>query len=203
MSATQAPSQNHRHDAIVELLLTMDDQAFRGIVNDETRDFKKPFSPIVTEARNPEEMADAIRTGLRDVRVLRRWHACILLMHKDLEGQFAAKTADTNARTKRLQLAGNKQREILKEQASFEDWRAGALRVKTGLETRLIEVRYLMDREGVSIPGDTAVVERNAAYARVHTLESAIRQHRASTLAEVDEFFEQTDHDEELWRFVQ
>jgi hypothetical protein len=191
-----------KHTAIVELLLSVDDSSFRQIVNDETRDFNRPSSPFVQNAVDQDEMKALIRAAIRDPQVLRRWHTTVLLMHKDLEGQFAAKTADMNAKVKELQLRNGKHREILMEQASFEKWRAGALRVKTGLETRLIESRYLMDREGVGVPGEYAIAERNAAYARVHTLEEAIRRHRDRTLAEVDGDFEQTEHDEELWRYV-
>jgi hypothetical protein len=85
---------------------------------------------------------------------------------------------------------------ILKEQASFETWRAGALRVKNGLEIRLIEAKSLLEQSGDTYITDRTADERNLALARVGVLEDAIRRHMNACLTEP------RDADEALWAYL-
>ena len=179
MTMTEAP------EATVQYLLQLDNTSFEGIVNNEMR----------STADKPR-VDPAISAALRDPRVLRRWYTAILAMHKSVEGQFSAKTADNTAMIRRLQ-AGNVPRvKILKEQASFETWRAGALRVKNGLEIRLIEAKSLLEQGGDPYISDRTADERIKFAQRVSVLEDAIRRHMNACLTAP------RDADEALWAYL-
>jgi hypothetical protein len=174
-------------EVTVELLLHMDKFEFEHLVNNEMRSTQD--KPLV----QPD-----VAAALRDPRVLRRWYTCILSMHKSVEGQFSAKTADNTAMIRRLQASGAPRVKILKERASFETWRASALRVKNGLEIRLIEAKSLLEQYGDSYITDRVANERNAALARVGVLEDAIRRHRNACLTEGTG----SNIDEALWAYL-
>jgi hypothetical protein len=176
---TEAP------EATVQYLLQLDNPSFEGIVNNEMR----------STADKPRVQPE-ISAALRDPRVRRRWYTAILAMHKSIEGQFSAKTADNKAMIGRLQATGVPRVKILKEQASFETWRAGALRVKNGLEIRLIEAKSLLEQSGDTYITDRTADERNLALARVGVLEDAIRRHMNACLTEP------RDADEALWAYL-
>jgi hypothetical protein len=174
---------------VVDYLLRIDNSTFQSIVNDEMRS-------TVDKPR----VDSLIAAGLRDPQVLRRWYSTILSMHKSVEGQFSAKTADNTAMIKRLQLAHVPRTKILSEQASFETWRAGALRVKNGLEIRLIEAKSLLEQLGDPYITDRTSEERNLALARVGALEDAIRRHRFACLSQAMD--DPRDADEALWSYL-
>jgi hypothetical protein len=182
MTEPQAPGKT------VEWLLQLDNADFESIVNNEMR----------STADKPR-VAPEIAAGLRDSRVLRRWYTAILAMHKSVEGQFSAKTADNSAMIKRLRAAGVPAVKVLKEESSFQTWRAGALRVKNGLDMRLIEAKSLLEQAGDSYITDRTSDERNLALARIAVLEDAIRRHmntRLKMAASSD------DTDEALWSYL-
>jgi hypothetical protein len=177
-------------EATVDWLLSIPNSDFEDLVNNEMR--STPDRPRV----KPH-----LSAGLRDPRVLRRWYATILTMHKSVEGQFSAKTADNSAMIKKLQSQGAPRAQILREQSSFEQWRAGALRVKNGLEIRLIEAKYLLELNGDSYITDRTAEERNSALGRVGVLEDAIRRHMDACL-KVAPGASSDDIDEALWAYV-
>ena len=92
MTMTERPQAGQ---GVVDWLLTIDNDAFQKIVNDEMRS-------TTDRPRIDPAVAAALRS---DPRVLRRWYTTILAMHKSVEGQFSAKTADNTAMIKRLQAA--------------------------------------------------------------------------------------------------
>jgi hypothetical protein len=180
-------TERQADEGIVDWLLRIDNTTFQGIVNDEMR------------STNDRPRVDpGVSAGLRDPRVLRRWYTAILSMHKSVEGQFSAKTADNNAMIRRLQAASVPRVKILKEQASFETWRAGALRVKNGLEMRLIEAKSLLEQTGDLYITDRTAEERNLALGRVGALEDAIRRHKDACLADGTS----STIDEALWSYL-
>jgi hypothetical protein len=174
-------------EAVVELLLQVDGSEFEDIVNSEMR--STADKPRVT----PE-----VAAALRDPRVLRRWYTALSMMHKSVEGQFSAKTADNTAMIKRLQATNAPRAKILKEQSSFETWRASALRVKNGLEIRLIEAKALLEQHSDPYVRDRAAHERNAALAQVAVLEDAIRRHMNACLKDG----RSSNIDETLWAYL-
>jgi hypothetical protein len=177
-------------EGVVDWLLRLDNDAFQKIVNDEMR----------STADRPK-VEPAVATALRsDPRVLRRWYTAILAMHKSVEGQFSAKTADNTAMIKRLQAAHVPKVKILTEQSSFETWRAGALRVKNGLEIRLIEAKSLLEQQGDPYIIDRTADERNSALGRVGVLEDAIRRHMNACLSQPMD--DPREADELLWAYL-
>jgi len=168
-------------------LLAMDDEQFADVVNAETRDRVSPY------------VKEALRA---DAELTRRWYNTVRLMHKSIEGQFAAKTADNSAKIMKLDMGGASRHTVMEESASFEQWRAGALRVKNGLEIRLIEVKAIMEQRGDSYVTERTAAERNAAYARVGVLEDAIRRHRAWLLEDATEGEDASDADKALWAYL-
>ena len=171
-------------DETIERLLAMSDGEFEQVVNDDTRHTEdKP--------RLTQEVVDALRSP----EVTRRWYSMLLRMTKNIEGQFAAKTADHRASVLRMKTEQGHRATALREEASFERWRAGALRVKAGLEVRLLEARYLLALRGDTHESDLVLAERNAALGRVGVLEEAIRRHRSAGGGPVE--------NEILWSYIQ
>jgi hypothetical protein len=185
MTDSQAPGKIKT----VDWLLQLENSDFESIVNNEMR----------STAEKPR-VAPEVAAALRDPRVLRRWYTTILAMHKSVEGQFSAKTADNTAMIKRLRAAGVPAVKVLKEESSFQTWRAGALRVKNGLDMRLIEAKRLLEQSGDPYISDRTSDERNMALARIAVLEDAIRRHMNTRLkmsaASSD------DVDEALWSYL-
>lgn len=173
-------------DTTARDLLLMDTQEFETIVNADTR------SRLVD--------TPAIAAALRaDPEVTRRWYTTLMTMHKSLEGQLASKTADNSAKIGKLKLKRASWATIVEEETSFEQWRAGALRVKNGLELKLIEAKSILERRGDRFIINAAAKERNAAFGRIGVLEDAIRRHKAALVAEDTE---PSSADENLWEYI-
>ena len=106
MTMTERP---RAEEGVVDWLLRIDNDTFQKIVNDEMRSTSD-------RPRVDPNIAAVLRS---DPRVLRRWYTTILAMHKSVEGQFSAKTADNTAMIKRLQAAKVPKVKILTEQSSL------------------------------------------------------------------------------------
>jgi hypothetical protein len=158
---------------------------FRKLIDDDTRG-KAPAS---------------LSRQLRSAECAPRWYEALLAMQNSVDGQLAAKSAESRAAQARLQARfeealSSKQRreiraEIARRKAADEQWRAGALRFKSGLEDKLIEARRVL-RE---LDDSSIVGARNRSMARVAILEDAIRRHHADFRAED----EPSDSDLALW----
>ncbi len=143
----------------IETLLNSSDEEFRSIVDDEVRHPNNEYSAL-----------------LRDPRVRERWYYALVGMKKSVESQLSAKRSD-----------------ILKTPASPQDvawqdfhrWKAGAVRFKSGVEDRLLEIRKNGGR-----PSD-----------RANLLQAAILQHKNAVLKDFNPE-EVSDADTSLWKSV-
>lgn len=113
-------------------LLHLDDEAFRTIVDNDVRNRIEP----------------EISRQLRDnPQVARRWYDTLLLMKASVEGQLSAKAAEARA-DKLESIAADRKREGLTALASYERWRSGALRFRSGLEATILEAgRFVEEHE--------------------------------------------------------
>jgi hypothetical protein len=144
---------------------------FRKLIDEDTRG-KAPAS-LSAQLRSPECVG--------------RWYETLLAMQKSVEGQLAAKAAESRGaqadfRARLEQTPAREARAIRAEmgyrESKDETWRAGALRFKSGLEEKLIEARRLLREFDDPIVSERTAEERNRALARIATLEDAIRHHR-------------------------
>lgn len=174
-------STTMKADVIAELEC-MSDEEFYELVN---VDFRRRSAPDYHEA-------------LRSPQCIHRFYTVLQLMHKSIENQIAAKTAENNAKILRLETLHPSAMKLKTERASFETWRASILRVKSGLDSALIECRSLLQRRGDPYVIDQAVKDRDRARERVGVLEHAIRVHRDALV----------DHDapsvpdQALWKYL-
>lgn len=172
-------------------LAAMPEVEFRGQIDDDTRGKGSP------------ELAAALRSEA----LMERWYEALLAMQSSVEGQLAAKGADSRAKVadfrRRLNGSMGKDKDrlnelLLFEQAQSERWRAGAVRFKSGIEEKLLEARRLLRAHDNPLVTDRTAEERNRALARISVLEDAIRKHREAFPVEDDP----SDADTELWSLV-
>jgi hypothetical protein len=163
---------------------------FRRLIDQDTRG--KAPTRVSAELRQPE--------------CVPRWYQTLIGMQKSVEGQLAAKAAESRAAQAdyRAQLEHTSDRSIrverLKRESRDESWRAGALRFKSGLEERIIEARQILREmeDPLVAVSDRIVEDRNRALTRVAALEAAIRRHHA----EFPPDDEPSEADIELWQTV-
>lgn len=150
-----------RSDA--QKLLALPDAEFRALVDSEVR------------GTSPAKVGET----LRDPLLIDRWYHTLLQMKKSVESQLGAKRSDV--------LKNRRYSE--QDVADFHRWRAGAVRFKSGVEDRLLEIRRI---RGIVQPDTEAIKrERNA-------LLRAIDDHRQTVLQEF-EADEISDADRALW----
>ena len=138
-------------------LLDLPEEDFRGIVDDEVRGTLDRNTGVV----------------LRDPQLLDRWHLTLISMKKSVESQLGSIRSDLVK--VRPELAPE---EYERRLAEFHRWRAGAVRFKSGVEERLLEIR-----------------------ARRQTLTTAISLHKNTVLEEFAED-EISDADRDLWKVL-
>ncbi|HVL38511.1 MAG TPA: hypothetical protein VM328_03875, partial [Fimbriimonadaceae bacterium] len=115
-------------DSAVRELLALDDDEFRRVVD---RDVRAP---------DPARQVAA----LRHPAVVDRWRRCLTASKISVESQLAAKASELRAEAARAKASGSFDKKAYHEMvARYEDWRAGALRFKSGMEIRLTEARHL------------------------------------------------------------
>lgn len=147
----------------VQKLLSLPDPQFREVVDAEVRGTAQP----------------KVGETLRDPLLIDRWHHTLLQMKKSVESQLGAKRSDV---FKNKHYSAH-------DLAEFHRWRAGAVRFKSGVEDRLLEIRRI---RGIAQPDTQAIKrERNA-------LLQAIDAHRQTVLEEF-EADEISDADRALW----
>lgn len=166
----------------IQKLLAMPELDFRSIIDDDTRD----------------KVSAELAAGLRSPQVVGRWYEALMAMQMSVEGQLAAKTAESKGRVAHLKAQGKDATLVQFEQAKFERWKAGAIRFKSGLEQKLLEAKRILRDANDPLISDRTAEERNRALARVALLEDAIRRHRDAFPREDDP----SDADEELWGYV-
>jgi hypothetical protein len=165
------------NDAVIGQLAQLSEERFRAVVDEDVRD------------RAPAPVHDALRSR----ELIQRTYDTLLTMQRSVEGQIAAKAAETKAQVRRL-LAAKARAKASAVQADFDHWRAGCLRFKTGLDIELIEVRSVLRRYGLY----TTVLEaqRNEAARQGRLLRQAIEAHRAAV--------DSPEHaDEALWEVLE
>lgn len=156
---------------LINKVLAMSDEEFKEIVDKDVRDVLSP------------DFAAALRTeALRD-----RWTRSLLIMKKSVESQIGAKRADLG----KLSCNGGANSE---QHAEYNRWRAGALRFKNGVETRLLELRSFSPAEVFYKQ------ERNQTIVENTKLREAIREHRETTLVVLE--LEPSEADELLWENI-
>lgn len=155
--------------------------------------------------------------ALRRPPVLQRFYRMLSQMQRSVEGQLAASRAEMRSRTARLRA---KQRgietgafvpdpddtfdyetEYQEALARHQNWRAGALRFKTGCEERMAEIAGELRQADLEFFADRVKEERNEALVRVTELENAIRVHREHTCGD-DCDYPTCIADDELWGLV-
>jgi hypothetical protein len=150
------------------------------------------------------EMDELTFDALREPPVIQRFYSMLSQMQKSVEGQLAAGRAEMKSRTAKMRLRNATAAEYQEAVAKHENWRAGALRFKTGCEQRMAEIAGLLREADMAFFADRVKEERNDALARVKALEDAIRTHRDHVCN--DEAGCQQDRscaaDEDLWGLV-
>lgn len=155
-------------------LLKMPEEDFRAVVDDEVR--------------GVEELDPKTAKALRDPLVADRWYYALVSMKKSVEGQLGAKRSDLL-----------KHRSPPRDRTEYHRWRAGALRFKSGVEERLLEVR---SRRHSLTHIDTVQEERNVALAQMQNLKTAITSHKTSVLSDFADD-EVSDADRTLWSAIE
>lgn len=151
---------------MVEQLMDMNYDDFRVVCEEDIR------------LADKGEMDDATFDALRTPPVIQRFYAMLGQMQKSVEGQLAAGKADMKSKTAKMRSRGTSSTEYQEALARHENWRAGALRFKTGAEQRMVEIAGLLREIDTEFFADRVKEERNDALARVKQLEEAIRLHR-------------------------
>jgi hypothetical protein len=153
--------QDQIANAVVELTRLPQD-TFRAVVDEDIRN------------RAPEQVHEALRTE----DLVERWYTCLLLMQTSVEGQLASKSADNRAEVQMF-YARRDPEGAMRALAAHEQWRAGSLRFKNGVDQKLIEARSLLRRFGKA--ATVMEEQRNRAGEVARSLREAIERHRAST----------------------
>lgn len=159
-----------------EHLLNMDDDEFRQAVDQEVR------GTLPTE----------VSLALRDPRLSQRWYLALIQMKKSVESQLGAKRSDL------VNMRETDNGRWDQELANFHRWRAGAVRFKSGVEERLIEIRR---SRLVVFPTEEVLTEqRNWALEKMQCLVKGIVEHQRTVSQEYDE--DVSDADKKLWKLV-
>ena len=150
------------------------------------------------------EMEQVTFDALREPPVIQRFYSMLSQMQRSVEGQLAAGRADMKSRTAKMKLRHAPAEEYQQALANHENWRAGALRFKTGCEQRMAEIAGLLRVIDSEFLADRVKEERNDALARVKELEDAIRRHRDHTCddATCSQGRDECSADEDLWTLV-
>jgi len=144
---------------------------FRVLVDEDVRDRAQPITAAV----------------LRSPTVVERWYESLLASQTSVAAQLAAKEAEFLA-----VIRPNDEVET-----TYQRWKAGAIRFKSGVDRKLIEARRLLREQGSLIvqpdPDQQALL-------RVALLEQAIRTHRYAVNTSNAEA--PAEYDLELWSYV-
>lgn len=160
----------------VEALLDMPEDQFRAIVDREVRGTARDVGPV-----------------LRDPRISWRWYFALVQMKKSVESQLGAKRADLAKVRPTIP-----QYEYEQKLTEFHQWRAGALRFKSGVEERLLEIRSQNSRFRPN--GEIIEDQRNWALTANFALVQGIREHQKVMLKDSPD--EVSDADLALWELV-
>jgi hypothetical protein len=195
------PSQTVRPPRVVELpginatIAKLSDTDFRNVIDADIRGKLPDGSPT------PETW----KQQLRSAECAPRWYETLSSMRLDIEGQLAAKREEARLATIRFkrQIAraptgrdrSRAEDELDKRNESDASWRSGALRVKSGLEKKIVEARRVLRDLGDPVVTERTAGERNRALARAAFLEDAIAHHKAEFPLED----EPSEADLELW----
>ena len=155
-------TNNHTAQTI-DNLINMPEEQFRSIVDKEVRG----------------TLDAATGEMLRHPRLVDRWYYALVSMKKSVESQLSSKRSDI------LKVPGPVNSRS-SEWSDYHRWKAGAIRFKSGVEDRLLEIRRTHGR-----PTDRAA-----------QLEQAILDHKSKVLADFapDEV---SDADTGLWHVVE
>jgi hypothetical protein len=126
-------------------LLGFSDEEFRAVVDADVR------------GKSEEDIQHALRS---DPHLIRRWYDTLLSMKASVEGQLSAKAAEAKAE-KLESLVADKRRDGLVAQASYERWRSGALRFRSGLESTILEARRHLDDHEAEVFRTAILAHRN------------------------------------------
>lgn len=149
-------------------IMEMTDTEFRALAEEDVREATGKGDPL-----NPL-LHDALRTP----PAIQRFYRLLSVLQRSAEGQLAAKGAAHASRMAKLRRRGVKGAEYQDAIAEHENWRAGALRFKTGVEERITEIASLIRELDADSVTEIIREERNDALYRVRVLEDAIRTHR-------------------------
>lgn len=145
----------------------LNDVDFRAIVDDDTR------------GRAMQEVSEALRSPA----LMERWYETLLAMQNSVEGQLGAKEAESKAKRASFRSQG-KEDMAQHETSRHEQWRAGALRFKNGLDEKIGESRRILRANGSTLVNDKMAKELANTHRRVRQLEAAIiAHHKASEAA--------------------
>lgn len=177
--------------ALVKSLMDTSYDDFRKIAEEDIRSADKgDMDPMVFEA-------------LRTSPVIQRYYSVLGQMQKSVEGQLAAGKADMRSRTAKMKSRGTTNSEYQEALAKHENWRAGALRFKTGAEQRMAEIAGLLREIDTEFFADRVKEERNDALARIRELEDVIRRHRDHVCTDETCDRDRTCiADDELWTLI-
>lgn len=151
---------------VAERLMEMNYDDFRAVCEEDIR------------LADRGEMDEATFDALREPPAIQRFYSMLGQMQKSVEGQLAAGKADMKSRTAKMRLNRVSPDDYQEAVAKYQNWRAGALRFKTGCEQRMTEIAGLLREIDTEFFADRVKEERNDALARVRFLEDAIRKHQ-------------------------
>lgn len=149
-------------------LLAIPEPEFRSVVDDAIR------------GHLTEEMAQRLKSP----EIVDRTYLTLVSIKKNVEGQLAAKRADY---IKSRSLLHDDPRGLRAAEKTYQTWRGGALRFKSGVEEFMVSIRGLREKPG----------QAENYYIAYQTLKQAIVQHKNHWCG--DECLEDCVADETLW----
>lgn len=144
-------------NSVLETILAMNKDEFHALVNDDIR------------GKAPDHMSQA----LRDPEVVERWYNALVSIKRNMETQLANDRFKRIEKKLELMKLGNAGQmlwlEFVRER---EEWKAGAIRFKNGVEDKISEAKIIL-RNSVNI-------ERDILIRRLAELRLEVKEHMES-----------------------
>lgn len=177
----------------VDKLLDLTEPDFRALVDREVRGVSGTTDMTPAEIAQLRKELEELAPLLRDPQIIERWHLALIQMKKSVESQLSSRRSD---QVKYIHTLSRQQYE--RKLADYHKWRAGAVRFKSGVEDRLLEIRSARHH---SFP-DAQVIEeqRNWALTMNHQLVTGILEHKNTVLKEYAD--DVSEADVQLWGLV-
>lgn len=155
-------------------LMALPRDEFRTVCEDDVRSGQKP------KPGEPMFKIDPVtEAALRESPVIQRYYNMLFQLSRSVEGQLAAARSDLDGKLARMRGRNERDKPEYDETlAKHKLWRGSALRFKTGIEERQVELQGILASTDAAFFAARLEEERNRALMRTLVLEDAIRDHR-------------------------